>query len=300
MEDMMIRFFSKGKQLLFEQLPLVIITKVVVIILRLRQIALDLDGCMAMAGLETAHNDMTIEEYCESSPEWVNAFRQTVRFLAKDGVATGICTGRSLEFTVRLVRYLFNPGECAFIIAEGGAVIGVYNPKDDSWEEVTPGYLDKDLAAMYDRFKKQIVAIGEALGAKLEPGKSVTVSFNPPKGKMEECYEAFRLKLKALGILDKVLFTRSKTAIDIAPLGVSKEDCLKYVFGDQTVCMVGDAPNDEGALSCADLNGVPGNGDPEIKAVCQNAPAGLIAEQSELAGTTEMMQAIFRIRTSQT
>lgn len=140
----------------------------------------DWDGCLAEGGLETANNPRTVLQYFAENERTVKYFRSLVLFFAKLGIQFGICTGRSADFIIPHLDKLFPKGKIAFLICEGGADLYLYDPKQRKFVQHKPDYVSAIDVQWFMERKEKIREVCENLGAVLESGKKVILSFNTP------------------------------------------------------------------------------------------------------------------------
>lgn len=273
-------------------------------LLTLLYLACDIDGCLLPAtGLETAKNKGKVSNYLQKNLFVVSMFRDIANMLAQStpdlpGLRIGLCTGRSLAFAIKIAEAMFTPGVCGYIVAEGGAVKAFYNSASASWQEEVPEYLNSKAVKVFLDHKEALIEIGtKKLGGFLELGKSVIVSFNPPKGvEIETYFQDFEQELIALGISGLVNFEHSSSAVDIGPLGVNKVACLLEIVGSANTAVLVDAKNDEGVTKEFLVNLMPSNAQEDIQQIGMQAMLSLQSDFPALYGTVNLFMKIKELR----
>ncbi|TDA41764.1 MAG: hypothetical protein DSO07_02840 [Thermoproteota archaeon] len=154
-------------------------------------------------------------------------------------------------------------------ICENGGII--YDPvKDISF--INPSISKEAL----DELRKLKTFFEENLpnlfpGAKMELGKEVSISLNPPKGvDISLFYE--KVKKEVEDRARHLYITRSKSAVDILPAGISKLSALIFVVKNMglsldKVCGIGDSINDIELLKNVGFPAVPANSEDEVKKI---------------------------------
>lgn len=230
----------------------------------------DVDGCLIESGLQTAGNQKTIEKWTKENGDNIKSLQYNVRKLKENGIKVGLCTGRGLEFSEKLIGFLF-PEESGIkldeSVVEGGLYI--YNQEKNTYRVALS--VDKESSEILDSHRQEIMDKIVQLGGVIEDGKMSQISFNPPiNGEGKRNTDEFRELLKnslPLEIAKKILITNSSSAVDITPINVDKMTALQEIVGDGVALYVGDGKNDESAMSGpnVEINLVPENAHQDIK-----------------------------------
>lgn len=253
----------------------------------------DVDGCLIEAGLETAGNSKTLEQWVAENEDKIKSFKNNIDRLTEAGFKFGLSTGRGEEFAKRLINAIFPEGEIGKSIVEGGLLI--YDHNTDSYE-VAPA-VDQESAKVLQENREKIMNLAMEHGGVIEGGKLLSVSINPPAdSEGNRNTDNFRDKMiEELGpeLASQLVITNSSTAVDITPKGVDKLTALNDLTGDEMVVYVGDGKNDQTAMSGSEVNLAPGNSHNDIKEYVKTSnKIGLLASSNDLEGITKMLRLI--------
>lgn len=259
-------------------------------------IFMDVDGCLIEGGLETAGNVKTLEQWTEENKENVSNFRDNIKRLKENGFNVGLCTGRGLDFSKKLIDIFFPEDGGIKIdksVVEGGLLI--YDDSTNSYE-VAPA-VDQKSAEVLKENRNKIMEVGINFGASVEEGKQLAVSFNPPidsegKRNTDDFRERMKMALDPT-LVNELVITNSSSAVDITPKGVDKLTALQGVVGDGMVVYIGDGKNDETAMSGSnvEINLTPSNSHPDIKDFIKTTDnkIGLIASKPDIEGVNKTL-----------
>jgi hydroxymethylpyrimidine pyrophosphatase-like HAD family hydrolase len=256
---------------------------------------MDVDGCLAEAGLETAGNLKTVEQWVLENKDELNLLSNNIKSLKKLGIKVGLSTGRGLDFSKKIINGIF-PDRSDFLdksIVEGGLFI--YDDKLDVYS--LDFGVDKTSVELLESNRQEIIDLGLSLGGVLEPGKKfVALAFNPPLGvDGKRDTDKFRDLLKEKldkDLADNLVITNSTTGVDITPKGVDKLAALENLVGDREVIYLGDGKNDEVAMRSnkVSLILVPQNSHEDIKALLKSEiKPGILSGENDLRGTNQML-----------
>jgi HAD superfamily hydrolase (TIGR01484 family) len=206
-----------------------------------------------------------------------------------------IVTGRSQPYVANFVEKLLLYGVPIKmpLVCENGSII--YDPT--SGKSILNPLINKKDSDELIELKKLIIdkVLLKYPGAKIEPGKVVTVSINPPKDKnIEVFYPEFINDDDIKGKISQFSVTRSKSAVDISPKNITKLVGIKYVLkvrnikeGD--VAAIGDAENDRVVLENFNYLGTPKNGEDSIKKYVMSRN-GYVSQYPDTLGVADFIE----------
>ncbi len=265
-----------------------------------RHIITDFDDTLVDGGIGTEHNKMSQDEFIEINSKKILEFRKVCDRLTTHNINFGICTGRSGSFIIPWMNALFSPGVCDVIIGEGGATIHRFI--DGNWELFTPKCVDPESLKIFMSNRDKVVEIGTTLlHGYYETGKLIIASFNPPilaNGqvmKIEEYYSLFEIELDKAGLLGKIAFKHSNTAVDIGPLGADKVDAMLEITNGDPTAYAGDSMNDKSAMFQCLINLCPSNISSDFRKESSQAMCCLFSRLKVMDGVIDLFKTILKL-----
>jgi len=256
---------------------------------------MDVDGCLIEGGLETAGNSKTLREWKSENLDNINGFNKNLLSLKDKGIKIGLSTGRGWEFSKRLIE-TFKTDENQMSldksIIEGGLLVS----NDSLTDCVVSSVVDQESVGLLKNNRDQIIEFGRSLGAHLEEGKFLAVSFNPPEINGKRSTDDFeKIFLEKIGedLREGLTVTHSSSAVDVTPKGVDKMSTLKELVGKGgIVIFVGDGKNDESSMkdSLVRINLSPNNAHKDIKTMIKSDDKlGLISDKNNIEGVNDCL-----------
>ncbi len=154
-------------------------------------------------------------------------------------------------------------------ICENGGVI--YDPVEDK-SIINPAVgkeAIKELRNLREFMEEHILSLFP--GAKIELGKEVSMSLNPPRNvDINTFYE--KVKKEVESRTRNLYVTRSRSAVDILPMGISKLSALIEIARQlgldlNQICSIGDSIGDIEVLKSVGFPAAPANSEDEVKKI---------------------------------